>query len=603
MTLVHRFWTHVFRRAAAPAVLLKDESVKGGLASVNWMQAGAATAAFVLELRRLGVDKGDRVAILGWNCPAWVWADMAIQSIGAVTVAIYPNNSAEQVGYIIENSGAKLCFSDDTEQLAKVSSVPGLLYDQVPVALGIEPGKSFLDRVRDGSLTQSAAVAKQLFAIGKGALAQLKKDDLATLVYTSGSSGTPKGCMITHGNIASSLAALIEFGIGQDPEQDRYLSYLPLAHIYERVNGMGMCIWNGVPVAFSPIDQMAKNVGVFKPTMLAGVPAVWQKIRDGVYEPKDGLPRLLSRVGLWKPVLNWAFGLDSASSAGRFVDRVIFAKIRAKFGGKLKLLVSGGAPITPELLKFFNKLGLELLEGYGATETTGGITTNQPSWVAGDGVKNKPGSVGRVVPGAEVRLVPLEGEEDNGVGEIQLRGPQVFAGYWRMPEQTAEALSADGWYRTGDLGRADADGFVYITGRKDGMYKTLGGKYVPREKVEKALQVHPIVQYSVPVAHGRKYTTALIFVSAAEAGKLAGPVPAGETAASFYAGSPVVNAAVGEAVKAANGKLENWEQVKKFKIMPIEATVENGIITPTLKIRSKELIKRFAAEIDEIYAS
>lgn len=605
-TLFQRFWTHVFERPEAPAVMLKDPS--GEIRNLSMKQAGCAVATIMVELSRRGIKEGDRVAILGWNSPEWVFADMAIQTMGAVAVAIYPNDSAEKVNYIIKNSGAVLTLSNDHEQLKKIDGGATLHFERIPPSVaGLRKNRSFMHRLQEGSLEESQVVARQISAVREH-LSKIKDGDydkkLATLIYTSGSTGTPKGCKISHGNISGALKSLIEFGITQDPEKDRYLSYLPLAHVYERVNGMGMCIWNGVPVAFSPIDEMAANVRVFRPTMLAGVPAVWQKIRDGIYNPKEGLPKILNKIWLWAPLLNWAFSKDKTSAAFRFADKHIFSKIRAKFGGELKLLVSGGAPITPELLHFFNQLGFELLEGYGATETTGGITTNQPSWVPGNGPKNKVGSVGRVVPGAEIRLVPQEGDENSGTGEIYLRGPQVFQGYWELPEATAGALSTDGWYRTGDLGKIDSDGFIYIVGRADGMYKTLGGKYVPREKVEKAFQASPIVHYTVPVAHGRKYCTALIFVNHAVARSLlTSGVPAGSDAGAFLASAPEVQKAVAEAVAGANAKLEQWEQVKRFKIMPMEATIEAGIITPTLKIRSKELIKRFAAEIDEIYNS
>lgn len=607
-SLPHRYWSHVFGAAADRGFSVPTSAIEGQNAvHFNWHQAGVATAAVMSALRELGIKAGDKVAILDWNCPEWVWADLAIQSLGGVSVSIYPNDSESQVNYILDNSEAKLTISTSPDQLKKVAGGrKTLLLDLTGKSVNYRTGQTFLDSVGRDDV---AAPFKGLWAelegvkarMGEGSLSGIEPSQLATLIYTSGSSGTPKGCMITHDNIAAAVTSLALAGITQDPKKDRYVSYLPLAHVYERVNGMAMCLWDRVPVAFSTIDEMAKNVKTFSPTKLCGVPAVWQKIRDGVYNPKDGAPKFLNKIGLWAPLLNFAVNCEKDSRLGRILDKAIFSKIRAKMGGSLELLVSGGAPITPELLKFFNKLGLELLEGYGATETTGGVTTNLPSWVDARG--NKVGSVGRAVPGIQVHINPLEGEDPN-VGEIWIRGRQVISGYWKLPDATAAAFTSDGWYRTSDLGRIDVDGFIYITGRMDGMYKTLGGKYVAREKVEKAFQSFPIVHYTVPVAHGRKFCTALIFVNHAQAKLLLNKeVPAGVDAGAWYAEQPEVVKAIADAVAGANAGLQQWEQVKKFKIMPIEATIEGGIITATMKIRSKELIKRFAAVIDELYAN
>ena len=610
-TLVHRFWSHVNGFPLAPAMSImkttKDDGDK--TAKFNWHQSGVAVAAIMSALRKRGIKKGDRVAVIGWNRPEWVWADMAIASLGGVTVAIYPNDSAKQVNYILGNSGAKLTISTDKEQLAKVEGGETLQLDLIGYDVDFRVGQTFFDKYGRVTLTDEFAgvdeeldwVAAQMGADGQ--FKGIEPSDLATLIYTSGSSGTPKGCKITHDNIVAAVTSLIAFGVTQDPDKDRTVSYLPLAHVLERVDGMGLCIWNRTPVAFSTIDEMAKNVRAFKPTMLCGVPAVWQKIADSIYNPKAGIGKILNKIWLWKPLLKIAIASERGSTMGNLFDKIIFNKVIEAMGGQLHMLVSGGAPISVELLTLYHRLGLELLEGYGATETTGGITTNLPSWVKMTGPKNKAGSVGRAVPGVEVKIVPMDGEDPN-VGEIWLRGRQIISGYWELPEATSNSFTADGWYKTSDLGRKDDDGFIYILGRIDGMYKTLGGKFVSREKVEKAFQTLPLVQYTVPVAHARKFCSALIFINVAIAKTLVTrAVPAGVDAAAFYAEQDEVKKAVAEAVNEANSKLQHWEQVKKWTIMPIEATIENGIITATLKIRSKELIKRFADVIDGMYNS
>ena len=596
-SLIHQFWTLVFNAADKTSMLLKNPaSTNGELQALDWRTAGSAVALIMNFLRRQGFKKGDRAAILSVNCPEWVFTDLAIQSLGGVTVSIYPNSSAEQVNYVLNDSQARFVFGNDATQLAKArSGVKAVHFDSIVASLGLAPAGT-TRKVIEHFLASPPK---------KGptpVITPIKGDDLATLIYSSGSTGIPKGCMITHANIAGALTALSASGFELSAEKDRYLSYLPLAHVYERINGMALCIWMGIPVAFSTIDDMKVDICKVKPTMLCGVPAVWRKIKAGIDDPKDALPAKLNKLGLWQPLLNWS--LKQKSGLGKLIaDRVVLHKIRAKMGGNLKLLVSGGAPIAHELLAFFNQLGMELLEGYGATETTGGITTNRPSDPDSNTPRNKVGSVGQVVPGCEIRLVPEEGEEASGVAEIWLRGPQVFSGYWNLPDLTAAALTSDGWYKTGDLGRLDEDGFLFISGRKDGMYKTDGGKYVAKEKVEKAFETSPIIQYVVPVAHGRKFTSALVFVNAAAARSLLGKdIPAGVDAAEFLSKDAAVLAAVEKAVTAANERLESWEKVKKIVILPFEATVANGLLTPTLKIRSKEAHKRFANEIESIYA-
>jgi long-chain acyl-CoA synthetase len=620
-TLVHRFWSNALANPQdiGPVVRILPAVIEAGQAThvfYNQHQSMIAVAALMSALRKRGIVKGDRVAIIGENRPEWVWADLAIQSLGAIAVSIYSNDSDKQVNFVLKDSGAKLLISTDADQLAKGNDVEKMQVDLIGMGTGFRVGSSFFDRVGRGSVEpEFAGYEAELDMIRKtindedflGIVDPV--NELATLVYTSGSSGTPKGCMITHDNIVASITSVIEFGVTQDKKKDRTVSYLPLGHIFGRINGTYMGIWDSIPTVFSPgqasakelAEHMGANCKAFSPTMLCGVPALWQKIADAIYSPKEGPGKVLAYLGIWKHIVNAAVASDPNSIAGRFFDKLIFNKVSAKLGGKLGLLVSGGAAISVDLLKLYHRMGLELLEGYGATETTSGIITNLPSWAAGNGPKNRPGSAGRLVPGMEWKLTPVEGE-DPTVGELWLRGRQIIKGYWNLPEKTAESFTADGWYRTNDLARRDEDGFFDILGRADGMMKNEGGKFVSRERIEKAFQTFPVVHYTVPVAQKRKYTSALIFVNHDVAKTLAGDVPAGQDAGKFYAEHPAVLAAVNEAVKGANATLEHWEQVSRYKVMPMAATIDGGIITPTQKIRSKELTKRFADIIDAIYA-
>ena len=620
-TLVHRFWSNALGNPLDMSFAVRKPSTVIEVGADPYLrfsqhQNMVAVAAIMSALRKRGIVKGDRVAVIGENRPEWAWTDLAIQSLGAITVSIYSNDSKKQVNYVLKDSGAKLLVSTDSDQLEKGDDVEKMQIDLIGASTDFRVGSTFFDRVGRGTLeAEFAGYEAELDMIRKtindedflGIVDPV--NELASLVYTSGSSGTPKGCMITHDNIVASITSVIEFGVTQDKTKDRTISYLPLGHIFGRVNGTFMPVWDSVPVVFSPgqsnakdlAEHMGANCRGFSPSMLCGVPALWQKIADAIYSPKDGIGKILASVGIWKHVVNAAIASDKDSFLGRVFDKLIFNKVSAKMGGKLNLLVSGGAAISVDLLKLYHRMGLELLEGYGATETTSGIITNLPSWAPGNGIKNKPGSAGRLVPGMEMKLMPVEGE-DPAVGELWLRGRQIIKGYWNLPEKTAESFTADGWYKTNDLARIDSDGFVYILGRADGMMKNEGGKYVSREKIEKAFQTFPVVHYTVPVAHKRKYTTALIWVNHDVAKTIAGDAPAGQDAGKFYAEHPEVLKAVNEAVKGANATLEHWEQVSRYKVMPMAATIDGGIITPTQKIRSKELTKRFADVIDAVYA-
>ncbi len=586
-------------------------------------------------LRKQGIQPGDRVAILGWqsrsennvqkDSPEWLWADLAIQSLGAVTVPIYPNSSRDQINFILGDAGAQFVFVTDPKYLqywaaedkdGKIVKVgQPICVEEMDKHLGLPvPFQTWIvPAYNPGIFVQAAAARDELarmkraVADGGDSFAGITKADLATLIYTSGSSGNPKGCMISHGNIQACLEGLAAV-VKLDSESDFYLSYLPMAHVYERLNGTYVCIWNKVPMGFSPIDRMAANLSLYKPTMLCGVPAGWEKMRNGLYEPKAllnavkalHLPK--STVNCWKRFLDFAVRQKPSSLLGKFFDRTLFARVRAKMGGRLRLLISGSAPISKEVLDYFDRLGhvqgrpdisLETLEGYGATETCGGIITNRPG-------NKKVGTVGLPIPQCEVRVVKAEGEEELEGGEIQLKGPQIFLGYWKNPEATRDAF-ADGFYRTGDLVTVDADGFVSIKGRMNGMYKTAQGKYVSTVKVENAFKNFSIIHYLLPVAYKRKYTTALVFANQERARAVAGPAPQGVQPAEYYAYSDKVKAAVGEAIAEGNKELEQWEQVKDFVVMPVAATVDDGIITETQKLRNKVLLKRFEKVIDDLY--
>ena len=635
-TLIHKFWTRVFTTPEATAATIKNPyadieqpiivaGVPGAipphivcppeLSSIDWNQSGLAVATMMVFLANKGIKKGDRVAILAWNSPEWTWADLAIQSLGAITVPIYPHSTTEQAGYVLKDSGSKILLSNEQEQIGKAAQLEGVSavhFDQIPKAVfPILPVRPFVRWFLANSSAELAdnpeywtGVSAQLEQL-KGELGSSKfrgisGDDLATIIYTSGSSGIPKGCCITHGNIAAALESLSAHGFAMD-RHDSYLSYLPLAHVYERIDGTAMSIWHGVPIGYCKVEDVKNRersaLQVFAPSVMCGVPAVWRGMKESIEA------KIAKKGKLSQRLVAWAFEQKKPGFKRFLADMLVFRTIRNGLGGRLGIMLSGGAPISPEVLSFFETIGLELLQGYGMTETTGGVTTNRPSKTVGSKVPvNKLGSVGQPIPGCQIKIQCEAGEEESGIGEILLAGPHIFKGYWNLPEETAKTFTSNGWLKTGDLGYVDADGFLFITGRKKRQGKTEQGKYVAPEKIEKCFETYPLVQYILPVFDGRKYVSGLVFLNQTIARQLlARAVPTGTDAAAYLAQQPEILKAVQEAVDGVNSKLERWEQLKKFKIVPVEASVSNGLLTPTLKIRFEEAGKRFKTEIESMY--
>jgi len=631
-TVLQKFWQRVFNSPDGHAMNIRNTfrdapiyafaSPMGGVAYVppaylplTYMQMGKAVATMSAFLKKRGLKRGvgntegDRVAIIAWNSPEWVIFDLAVQSVGGVTVPIYPNNGPEQVNYVLQNSDARWVFSDDPEQLKKVN-LPGceaILFQDIPNLLTGEQydDRSFVEHFlavddfeRKPSLVSVAT--EQLMEFQQAALDKpccgIKPNDLATIIYTSGSTGVPKGVELTHDNFAAACQSMVAAGFELQPASDIYLSYLPLAHVYERAGGASLCIWSGIPMAFEPnVKKVRDTLPVVMPTLFHGVPAVWRGAQDAI---------LGRATGIQGKILHWALSLDKNSMWHWLADLVVFRRIRNGLGGRIRIATSGGAPLSKESVEFFQKAGIEISQGYGLTETTGAVTVNRPSG-CNHGRCNKAGTVGPVLDsdGTEIRIAAIDGQV--GQGEIQIKGRKVMRGYWKLPDETKKVFTEDGWFRTGDLGYFDEDNFLVITGRLKRLLKTDGGKYVAPEKIEKAFEGNPIVQCNVTVGDGMPYMAGLIFIGMPYALQIAAAAgitpPAGADVPTFLSQQKVIVDAVQKAVDNANAKLERWEQYKKFHIIPVEATVDNGLLTPTQKIRTEEVLKRYKAEIDALF--
>lgn len=526
-------WRSVVAEGGSEPAYLQEHAE--GWTTVSWPEAAARVEALAQGLLASGVGRGDAVAVLSRTRLEWVLLDWAIMSIGAVVVGLYPTNSAKECAYILSHSETVLVFVEDDQQRAKLASV----YSG-PV-VGFDELDAFAHPDRSEPYAEPA------------------EDDLATLIYTSGTTGPPKGCMLTHKNLVSA-AVRVQHTL-QD-ETDTVLLFLPMAHSFARIVHQGAAFHNSTLALVSDAARVPEALARVKPTILPAVPRVYEKIHANVLgeiERSSGLKRAIGR---------WALRVGAKNP---IADALVFKKVRERLGGRLRLGISGAAPLGVDVMQFFNSLGLLVIEGYGLTETASSLSVNDPE-------NYRYGTVGHVVDGCELRL-----DED---GEILVRSDTIFAGYFKDPEATAAAFTEDGWFRTGDVGEVDEDGFLKITDRKKDLIITAGGKNISPQNLENALKASRFVSQALVVGDKRPYVTALITLD---------PV---EVDASGKDPQELVQALVDE----VNRDRVRVEQIKRFAILPRDFTQEEGELTPTLKLRRRVVHEHFADEIDRLYA-
>jgi long-chain acyl-CoA synthetase len=553
-----------------------------------------------LGLAAAGVGAGDKVAIMSESRPEWLLTDMAIVVGGAVTVPIFPTLSATQARYILQDSGARLAFVSTVAQLEKVQAIrhelPALqaviVYEDVPLDGGAaSPSVSTLATLK------ARGHARMLGEWGTGRAFRdraktIRPSDLATIIYTSGTTGEPKGVMLTHENLASNMIAAVSIlALGDD---ERALSFLPLSHSFERMLSY-VCLSNGVTIVFAEsTDTIARDILTVKPTLMTGVPRVFEKLEARVTAKGQELPE--PRRTLFKWAVNVGRARGHARLQGRrpspavalqakLAEPLVWSKIRENLGGRLRNIVSGSAPLPVSVAEFFHGIGMPITEGYGLTETSPVLTGNPPGAA-------RLASVGKAIPGVEIRIA-----ED---GEILARGPNIMAGYHNKPDATAEVIR-DGWFHTGDIGKLDADGYLYITDRKKDLIITAGGKNIAPQPVEAILKRSPLVAEAVLLGDRRRFVSALIApeFEALRRRLLDLGRPAGEREALVIREDVV--ALYQEIVDALNRDLAQFERIKKFRLLPAELTIDSGELTPTLKVRRKVVEEKWRGEIDEMY--
>jgi long-chain acyl-CoA synthetase len=581
----------VFRRAAEQpqAVVLRRPGaagLPGAWADVTAGQFRDEVVALAKGLVAAGIEVGDRVALMSRTRYEWTLIDYAIWTAGAATVPVYETSSAEQTEWILSDSGATACFAETAA-----------LEDMITRLRDGLPGLSQLWRIDTGLDALRAAGADISDEVIAERSAAAQASDLATVIYTSGTTGRPKGCELTHANLLADVRNAFHGPLAQITEipDTSTLLFLPLAHVFARIIQVG-CLEGGVVLGHcGDLNALLPALASFRPTFILAVPRVFEKVYNGAEQKaaSDGKGAIFGRAA--DTAIAWSQAMDgpgrpSLGLRARHLvfDRLVYGKLRAALGGQTQYAVSGGAALSERLGHFFRGIGVTVLEGYGLTETTAAATVNRPDRV-------KIGTVGLPLPGVSIRI-----DED---GEILIRGVTVFPGYWRNEAATSEVFTEDGWFRTGDIGELDDEGFLKITGRKKEMIVTAGGKNVAPAVLEDRIRSHALISQTMVVGDGRPFVAALITLDDEAFGlwKERNGKPADATAASLR-DDPGLVAAVQVAIDDANKAVSRAESIRKFRILDVDFTQEAGQLSVKLGIRRSVLLKDFATDIDALYS-
>ena len=578
-TLSEVFYTGIDRDL--PRVMMFKQTVKWIPISSRELYRDVVGTAKSLE--RWGITKGERVAILSENRPEWAVADYGTMLLGGVVVPVYPTLTPEQTAHILRDSGARVAFVSTIEQMKKVEAIKDqtrleqiVVMDYVGVPNAVPMHRLMVNQTtqRDPEFDARAQ--------------QIKPEDLATIIYTSGTTGMPKGAMLTHGNLAANISvSLAMYDLG--PEHSS-ISFLPLSHVTARHLDY-VLFYYGVTLAYCPdFNQLPQFLQEVKPTMFVAVPRVYEKIAHKVRQETAKGPK--HRIYQWALQVGRAHydeviaGKAPSSAAWKLANALVYSKIRAGMGGRAQSFISGGAPLGKELADWYACMGIRILEGYGLTETSPVIALNSPSAC-------RLGSVGKPLPNVQVKIAPD--------GEILVKGPSVFGGYWNMPEETQNAFE-DGWFKTGDIGLLDSDGFLLITDRKKDLLKTSGGKFIAPQPIEVALKMNPLVGHAVVLGDRRKFASVVIspnFPMLQDWAQASGvPCSSREQLIS----DPRTRKLYEDVLAEVNRKLASFETIKKILLVPDEFTVQTGELTASMKLKRRVIEDKYRSQIDALYA-
>jgi len=610
-TIVDVFWRRVEKTSERPAIMHK---LQGNYQPIIWREQGRVVELAMGGLAKLGIASKSHLAILSQPSPKWSWADLATLSLGGVSIPIYPTLNPPEVDFLIKHSDAVAIFVENELQLRKILDRPSLP-EKLKFAVIFEgeapPSTDQLKILKWDELLKDGEVYllshKNLV---QDSIKDVTPDMVASIVYTSGTTGIPKGVMLSHDNIYSVCAAVADRM--SFTENDLALSFLPLSHVYERVGGQFLSIYSGITLAYAEtIESVPRNMVETHPTIINGVPRFYEKAYQRIQSEVKNLPKTQQIL------INWAFSLnkkpielaatESMASRNhsqasnievknaitkqlhaaelRAADRLVFSKIRRRFGGRLRMLMSGAAPLPPEVQRFFTTIGLNVLEGYGLTETSAPLSCN-------DLESNRPGTVGRPLKGVEVKLA-----ED---GELLVRGPNVFKTYYKNPEATDEAF-ADGWFKTGDIAGIDNDGFITIKDRKKDIIITAGGKHVAPQYIENLFKGEAIVSHCLVYGDRRKFITCLLTLNREMLKTVASRHKLTYKDVDELYHHPLIKDEVDAAVGRINQSLATFERIKRYEVLPNDFTIEEEELTPTFKVKRKYVTAKYQGVLDSMY--
>jgi long-chain acyl-CoA synthetase len=558
---------------------------------ISSREFGQSVARTTRALHAWGIQPGDRIAILSENRPEWPTADIASLLLKAVTVPLYTTLTAEQTAFVLRDAACRMIFVSSDQQLHKVLSILPqtkiekiIVMDQVEFAGDLAPFADKCVTMREMTREGADDLGNHLEAQARS----VTPDDLATIVYTSGTTGTSKGAMLTHGNIASNIQCSL-LGFNMRPGLVS-VSFLPLCHITARHVDFSM-LYHGVTLAYCPfIERLPEALQEVRPSVFVAVPRVYEKIYAQAEHKAKGFPK--------RAIFDWALsvgkshkpeilaGQTPSSPAWKLANKLVFSKIREGMGGQVQTFISGGAPLGRELAEWYATVGIRIHEGYGLTETSPVIAVNTP-------INHRIGTVGKTLPNIEVRIA-----ED---GEILVRGPSVFKGYWNRPEETKAALS-DGWFKTGDIGNIDADGYLSVTDRKKDLIKTSGGKFIAPQPIENSLKLNPLVGVPAILGDRRKFAAVMVSPNFGALEHWARSNNVRFSSRQELVANPKVQALYEGIVEGINQNLARFEKLKRVILVPDEFTPDNGVLTPTMKLRRRVIEERYKQKIDELYA-
>jgi long-chain acyl-CoA synthetase len=588
-TLPSRFLNGIDSRPNQRAQMFRRNGAWESISSAEMLRRVAGLSTALVEL---GVKPGDPVALFAANRPEWHTADFAINGSGGVTVPVYFNESPDRMTYILKHCGARVIVVAGAEQLKKFLPCRTQLPELEHVIVADAGADVPTECLRYDTLIATAGGAE--IAAYRMRAAQVLPGQLCTVIYTSGTTGEPKGVMLTHNNMSSNVTdscATFDFS----PGTDIALSFLPLAHVYGRMLDY-IYIFNGVTVAYvEAVDLVAQALLEVHPTVIAAVPRFFEKIYARLMEQGSkttGIKRNLFdwAIDVARRAAPWRTGANGASpilkAQWAIADKLFYKKLRTGTGGKLRMVFSGGAPLSKDLAEFFWAVGIPIYQGYGLTETSPILTSNYP--------QNRSGSSGRPIPNVLIRIA-----QD---GEILAKGPCVMQGYYKSPDATRETIDEEGWFHTGDIGYLDADNYLFVTDRKKDLIKTAGGKFVAPQPIENALKTSPYITNAMIVGDQRRFVVALIVPNAATVSAKLQDQGIRLASHEEMAAHPAVRSLIEGEVKRLTAHLAQWETIKRFALLPEDFTFDNGNLTSTLKLKRRVVEKNYREVIDNLYA-